>query len=83
MRAGSDAQPLTPEQSARMRRYSFVKDTRLQLGLSQADFAAAFHIPLGTLRDWEQGAAEPDSCAKTYLTVIARNPKAVEEALAG
>ncbi|HEY5280635.1 MAG TPA: transcriptional regulator, partial [Pseudolabrys sp.] len=41
-----------------------------------------FHIPLGTLRDWEQGAATPDQSARAYLTVIARNPDAVREALA-
>ena len=78
-----DAQPLTPEDFQRMKRTPRAKIIRRALGLTQEEFAARFRIPLGTLRDWEQGAAEPDSCAKTYLTVIARNPKAVEEALAG
>ena len=78
-----DAQPLTPEDFQRMQRTPRAKIIRRALGLTQEEFAARFRIPLGTLRDWEQGAAEPDSCAKTYLTVIARNPKAVEEALAG
>ena len=35
----------------------------------------------GTLRDWEQGAAEPDQAARSYLKVIARNPEAVLKAL--
>jgi putative transcriptional regulator len=41
--------------------------------------ASAF--PVGTLRDWEQGRVEPDQAARAYLTVIARNPKAVRKAL--
>jgi putative transcriptional regulator len=39
------------------------------------------HIPLGTLRDWEQGRKDPDDAARAYLTVIGRNPTAVAEAL--
>ncbi len=77
-----DAQPLTPEDFKRMRRTPRAKIIRRALGLTQEEFATRFGIPLGTLRDWEQGVAEPDTCARTYLTVIARNPKAVEEALA-
>ena len=54
---------------------------RRALGLTQDEFAARFRIPLGTLRDWEQGKSEPDQAARAYLTVIARIPKAVAEAL--
>jgi putative transcriptional regulator len=56
---------------------------RKNLGLSQIDFAARFHIPLGTLRDWEQDRKHPDATAFAYLRVIARNPDLVVEALAG
>ena len=49
--------------------------------LTQEEFAARFHIPLSMLRDWEQGKTEPDQAARAYLRVIARNPKAVTEAL--
>ena len=45
------------------------------------EFASRFHIPLGTLRDWEQGRKEPDAAARAYLVVIGRNPAAVSEAL--
>lgn len=45
---------------------------RRALGLTQEEFAGRFHIPLGTLRDWEQGAAAPDQSARAYITVIAR-----------
>jgi putative transcriptional regulator len=51
------------------------------LKLSQEEFAARFNIPLGTLRDWEQGRKDPDAAARAYLMVIGRNPKAVSEAL--
>ena len=76
-----DAQPVTPENINRMKRTPQVKVIRRALGLSQEDFALRFHIPIGTLRDWEQNRKEPDAAAKAYLTVIARNPKAVTEAL--
>jgi len=37
-----------------------VKIIRRALHLTQEEFAERYHIPLGTLRDWEQGRAEPD-----------------------
>ena len=76
-----DAQPLTPERLARMKPTARTRLIRRALGLSQEDFAARFAIPLGTLRDWEQGRKEPDASARAYLRVIARNPAAVAEAL--
>ncbi len=77
-----DARPLTPADMKRMTRTPQVKIIRRALELTQEEFAAQFHIPLGTLRDWEQGAAKPDQSARAYLTVIARNPEAVRNALA-
>jgi len=76
-----DALPLTPEFLARMRRVPQTKVLRRALGLSQDEFAARFHIPVGTLRDWEQGRFEPDAAARAYLKVIGRNPQAVMDAL--
>ena len=81
-RADPDAQPSTPEQLKRMRRISPAKHLRWKLGLSQAEFAEKFHIPLGTLRDWEQHRTEPDQAAKAYLKVIAADAGFVERALA-
>ena len=52
-----DNPPLTPADFARMKRTPQVKIIRRALGLSQDDFAARYHIPIGTLRDWEQGRA--------------------------
>ena len=76
-----DNKPRTPEGEKKLRRIPQVKVMRRALGLTQEEFAAHFHIPLGTLRDWEQGKSEPDTCARAYLRVIARNPKAVTDAL--
>lgn len=59
-----------------------VKAIRGRLGLTQAAFAERFGFSLDTLRKWEQGQTVPDRPARAYLRVIARNPKAVEEALA-
>ena len=76
-----DAQPWTAAQLARAKRTPRAKIIRRALGLTQEEFAARFHIPLGTLRDWEQGAAEPDQAARAYLKVIAVDPEAVRKAL--
>ena len=76
-----DAMPLAPADFKRMKRTPQVKLIRRALGLTQEEFAGSFHIPLGTLRDWEQGAAVPDQSAHAYLTVIARDPEAVRKAL--
>ena len=76
-----DAQPLTEADMKRMKRTPQVKIIRRALKLSQEEFAQCFRIPIGTLRDWEQGRVEPDQAARAYLKVIARNPKAVREAL--
>ncbi|MGH9600546.1 MAG: helix-turn-helix domain-containing protein [Terracidiphilus sp.] len=54
-----------------------VKKLRDRLGMTQEAFAAAYRIPVGTLRDWEQGRKRPDAPARAYLAVIARNPEAV------
>jgi putative transcriptional regulator len=76
-----DARPLTEEDLTRMKRTPQVKIIRRALGLSQEEFAARYHIPIGTLRDWEQGRVEPDQAARAYLTVIAREPDTVRDAL--
>jgi len=62
-------------------RVAQVKTIRRTLKLSQEEFASSFHIPIGTLRDWEQGRKEPDAAARAYLRVIAREPDAVRKAL--
>lgn len=79
--ADPDAQPLTAEDMARMKPIPRVSIIRRAMRLTQEEFSQRFRIPLGTLRDWEQGRKEPDAATRAYLIVIARNPTAVEEAL--
>jgi putative transcriptional regulator len=78
-----DARPATRAQLARARRLPSVRALRKQLNLTQHEFAARFHLPLGTVRDWEQGAHRPDKAAQVLLTIIARDPDAVTRALKG
>jgi putative transcriptional regulator len=81
-RSDSDAQPLTPEQLTKMRRVSRVKVLRQRLGMTQAEFAEAFHLPITTLRDWEQRRSTPDAPARALLLAIERNPKVMRRLLA-
>ena len=74
-RSDPDAQPLTPEQLAKMRRVSRVKVLRQRLGMTQAEFAQAFHLPITTLRDWEQHRSVPDAPARALLLAIERDPE--------
>jgi putative transcriptional regulator len=76
-----DARPFTPEELARTKRIPRARTLRRALGLTQEEFAARYRIPLGTLRDWEQGRSEPDQPARAYLTVISRDPEGVRRAL--
>jgi len=76
-----DARPMTPEQRRRAQRMPRTKILRRALAMTQEEFATRYHIPLGTLRDWEQGRCEPDQPARAYLTVIARDPEGVKRAL--
>ena len=80
--ADPDCQPLTDEDFAKMKRTPRVKIIRRALKLSQEEFAAHYHIPVGTLRDWEQGRTEPDAPGRAYLTVIAARPDMVRKELA-
>ena len=76
-----DAQPLTEEDFARMKRIPQVKIIRRAFRLTQEEFASRYRIPLDTLRDWEEGRSEPDQTARAYLKVIATIPEMVHHAL--
>jgi putative transcriptional regulator len=65
---------------ARMRPVSIAKRARLVSGLSQAEFAKVYGLPIGTIRDWEQGRSVPDAAGIAYLTAIAHDPEAVARA---
>jgi putative transcriptional regulator len=76
-----DNPPLTREELERGFLGRRVRLAREATGLTQAQFAARFRIPVATLRDWEQGRRKPDATSIAYLTVIERDPEAVVRAL--
>jgi putative transcriptional regulator len=58
-----------------------VRAIREGTGLSRVKFAERFALDPRAIQDWEQGRRRPDRAARAYLTVIARNPDAVTDAL--
>jgi putative transcriptional regulator len=58
-----------------------VKAIRCKLGLSQVEFSRRYAFSPRSLQEWEQGRRRPESAVRAYLTVIDRNPDAVEKAL--
>ena len=76
-----DARPMTDAEWNAAPKVPRTKIIRRALGLTQEEFATRFQIPLGTLRDWEQGKAEPDQSARAYLRAIAGDAAAVQRAL--
>ena len=49
--------------------------------MTQEQFARTYRLPLGTVRDWEQGRTRPDALALASLAVIEREPEAARRAL--
>lgn len=76
-----DNPPLAKKGVQVLKRVPRVQTLRRALSLTQQEFAARYHIPLGTLRDWEQGRSSPDQPARAYLKVFARDPEHVRKAL--
>jgi putative transcriptional regulator len=58
-----------------------LRGSRDTLGLPQAEFPRRYAVSPRSLQEWEQGRRRPESAVRAYLTVIDRNPKAVEKAL--
>ena len=54
---------------------------RRRLRISQFAFAERYGLPVGTLRQWEQGLREPDAAAKSLLAVIEADPEFAAEAI--
>jgi putative transcriptional regulator len=79
--ADPDAQPLSEKALARMKPVPRARTLRRALGLTQEEFAGRYHIPIGTVRDREQGRSEPDQPARAYLIAIAHDPEGVRRAL--
>lgn len=62
--------PITPEQLKLFRPVPHVKTLRRALGLTQEEFADRYGIPIGTLRDWEQGRTEPNQASLANINFI-------------
>jgi len=60
-----------------------VKNIRAKLEMSQTEFASSFGISVSTLRHWERGDRTPQGAALVLLNVVAKEPQAVLNALAG
>ena len=54
---------------------------RSRTGLSQPAFARSIGVPLGTLKNWEQGRRRPEGPARVLLALIDRRPSIVQEEL--
>jgi putative transcriptional regulator len=87
--AGLDGAPVRTEEAMdRARRDELARDVhgvlrlRRRLRIGQIEFANRYKIPLGTLRNWEQGRSEPDRSAKVLLAAIAADPDGVARAAA-
>lgn len=59
-----------------------IKALRKKLKCSQSEFSRRFGLAIDAVQDWEQRRRKPDRTARVFLTVIAREPKAVSRALA-
>jgi putative transcriptional regulator len=58
-----------------------VKGIRKRLKMTQARFSDTFGFSLDAVKHWEGGRRTPESSARAFLTVIAKNPTAVVAAL--
>ncbi len=59
-----------------------VGEIRRRLKMTQAEFSRAFGLSLDSVKNWEQGHRAPEGPAKVLLAVIAKDPQAVQDALA-
>jgi putative transcriptional regulator len=59
-----------------------VRSIRLQLQMNRKEFSNEFGFSPRTLEKWERGERTPEGPTRAYLMVIAKNPRAVQKALA-
>ncbi len=58
-----------------------VKEIRSRLKMTQLAFSSCFGFSLDAVKHWEGGRRTPEAPIRAFLTVIARDPKAVLLAL--
>ena len=76
-----DNGPLTKGEVTALRVARRLKHIRSRQNLSQRAFSAGYKIPVGNIRDWEQGRSIPDKTVLAYLSVIQSAPDVVQRAL--
>lgn len=59
-----------------------IKAIRKRINMTQAAFAKTYCLPLGTVKDWEQGRRQPDAPARALLTAIEKRPEVLRDLLA-
>jgi len=50
---------------------------RSELDMTQQQFSALLAVPLGTVRNWEQGRRRPQGAAKTLLRIAEQDPESL------
>ena len=58
-----------------------VTSIRGRTGLSQPAFARSIDVPLGTLKNWEQGRRRPEGPTRVLLALIDKRPSIVQKEL--
>ena len=58
-----------------------IRKIRLNMALSQSQFAHLIGVSVDTFQNWEQGRRVPEGPAKALLRIASVNPHAVLEAL--
>ncbi len=59
-----------------------IRAIRRSTGMTQMEFAAAYHFSVRTVQEWERGAKRPSGPARTLLRAIAVDPEGLRRALA-
>jgi putative transcriptional regulator len=59
-----------------------VRAIRRSVGMTQAEFAAAYQFSVRTVQQWERGAKRPSGPARTLLRAIKADPEGLRRALA-
>ena len=48
---------------------------RRRLNMTQEEFAHALHVPVATLRNWEQGRVTLEPAVVSLLTIVTKHPQ--------